>query len=619
MPARNRCSEISRSEIVGPPRRSGSALVITLLGCLVVLTLGLGVLITNRIERERATTGLDVYQASLNAQAGIDMGFYRIDHDPAWRVKAAAGTWDVPLAIGSGTYRFTMTDPVDGDVADSIYDPVVITATGVAGSARQILRVRLDVDRPGFECLHSSIHANGNIELNGVAAVSDHWFTAHGNIVADADGSIISEVHADVAANGNVEAKGGSTFHGATTLGLNWPLSTPDPNNVFNYYLAHGTYININDLPMWGDNLLDNPSMEGPPPDPPTTGWTAYGNAIVAPEGNKKKDGTYSLRVSNRLSPQDGAGQDITADLASGLTYEAVIYAGSVNDDKIDARLVIEWESATEGLQTWTSSWKELPVGKFVDLRSADTSGQPDSFTPTWTGSLLWARLRVVTATSLDDLRLDAASLIELTPYPTIRTIHRQVLSPDHNPFGVGQTNAEGIYVIDCQGGLVSIQRSRIVGTLVVLNPHSAGTFIWSVVNWAPAVSNYPAILSNGIVNFWLANDLASELEEGPANVNYNPFGASFNAGWDTDKDDTYGSLMRGIVYSTDDIKLKYRPVLEGVLVSDASVVSESTDLLGQTEFDVTYLSHYAKEAPPGFSLPPVIRIAPGSFNRVVP
>ncbi len=168
------------------------------------------------------------------------------------------------------------------------------------------------------------------------------------------------------------------------------------------------------------------------------------------------------------------------------------------------------------------------------------------------------------------------------------------------------------------RGAFSASSASRIVGTLVVLNPHNEGTFIWSVVHWSPAVSNYPAILSDGIINFWLGNEAETHLREGPANVNYNPIGATFNGGYDLDRDDTYGSLMRGIVYSSDMIRLKYRPVLEGVLITDGDLYSESTDLLGQTTFKVTYLSHFLNDAPPGFGIAPIYRIAPGSFKRVV-
>ncbi len=123
-------SDVRRPASVRSSWRRGSALLFTLLGCLVVATLGVGTLLAVRIERQAATAAMDGYQAALFAQAGIDMAFYRIDHDPDWRAKAAAGAWSGPQALGTGSYTITMADPVDGDLADSEFDPVVITVRG---------------------------------------------------------------------------------------------------------------------------------------------------------------------------------------------------------------------------------------------------------------------------------------------------------------------------------------------------------------------------------------------------------------------------------------------------------------------------------------------------------
>jgi hypothetical protein len=550
------------------------------------------------------------------------MALHRIARDSAWRPHGAAGLWEDDLDIGSGFYSLVMSDPEDGDVdgpqtsSDYLYDPVLIVATGKSGPAVQELRLRVDFSRIGVEALRSSMHAVGSIEFKGVAAYSDHLFTAEANIVADDDGDIISQVQADVAASGSVQPKGDSVFLGATDVEVDFPLTMPNPVSVYDYYLANGTVININDIPMWDGQLLDNPSMEGPPPDPPTTAWEPYGNCTLAPYDKKTEDGDYSLRTMGRQAVTDGPSQDISDKLASGVTFYALVCAGFISGSKSKGRLVIEWESTGEGLQTWTSAWVDLEAGKFKELETADEPDQPDSFTPVWTGQLISARIRVETQSSLNDVMIDAAILQEVHPYPSIiRAIHRTVLGPNHNPFGSGQTNPEGIYVIDCEGDWVlSIQRARIMGTLVVLNPKS-GTYVWSVVNWAPAVSNYPALLSNGGVNFWLGNKAERELDEAYDNVNYNPSGAPFQANWDEDKQDVYPALMRGIVYSYVGIGLKYHPVLEGVLLTHGEIVSESTDLLGQTVFDVTYLSHFYREAPPGFRAPPVLRLAPGSFR----
>jgi hypothetical protein len=611
-----------RNHRLRPRHRRGTVLIIVVGAALIVALLAMAGMTSARIQRRRAQNRDHIHSARLYTQAGLDMALHRIGTDPNWRPHGAGGEWETDLDIGDGFYSLTMSDPEDDDVdgpqtsSDYLYDPVLIVATGKSGPAAQELRLRVDFGRIGVEALRSSMHAQGSIEFKGVAAHSDHLFTAGGNIVADDDGNIISEVFTDVAANGSVQPKGDSVFHGATNVAVNFPLTMPDPVAVYDYYLANGTVIDIHDIPLWDDQLLDNPSMEGPPPDPPTTGWEPYGNCTLEAYSSKKKDGNYSLQATGRLAATDGPSQDITNKLASDVTFYVLVNAGFVSGSKSKGRLVIEYESTGEGLQTWTSVWRDLEQGKFVTLESADQPLQPDSFTPVWTGQLIAARIRVETQDSLQDVMIDAAVLQEWHPYPSIiRAIHRTVLGPNHNPFGSGETNPEGIYVIDCEGDWVlSIQRARIMGTLVILNP-KAGTFVWSVVNWSPAVSNFPALLSNGGVNFWLANHTEYQLDEAHDNVNYNPSGAPYQALSDADKLDVYPALMRGIVYSPIGIALKYRPTLEGVLITHGNIVSESTDLLGQTVFDVTYLSHYYREAPPGFRAPPVLRLAPGSFR----
>ena len=77
------------------------------------------------------------------------------------------------------------------------------------------------------------------------------------------------------------------------------------------------------------------------------------------------------------------------------------------------------------------------------------------------------------------------------------RIMSDAVLSPASNPFGA-ETNANGIYVVDCQGYDLRIENMRISGTLVILN-----SGLWSevsgAVHWKPAQANLPALLANGL------------------------------------------------------------------------------------------------------------------------
>jgi hypothetical protein len=56
-------------------------------------------------------------------------------------------------------------------------------------------------------------------------------------------------------------------------------------------------------------------------------------------------------------------------------------------------------------------------------------------------------------------------------------------------------TNAQGIYWIDCAGNKLVIERSRIVGTLLVTNPGAGSCINNGPINWTPAVAGYPALL----------------------------------------------------------------------------------------------------------------------------
>ena len=357
--------------------RHGSAYLIVLSTAIIVSLLSLAGIMTVQVHRRRTENADHIQQARLFAQAGLELAMQHLEDDPAWRQKAAQGQWETDTAIGDGFVGIAFSDPEDGDVYgplssnDYQYHPVVLTATGKCGPSVQQVRLRMDFSRIGVQALRSSMHTAGNISLKGVAAHSDHVFTAEGNIVAEDDGSIVSQVHTDVAANGSVEAKGSSQFLGATDLAVEWPLTMPDPNTVFDYYLANGTHININDIPLWGGQLLVNPSMEGPLPNLPTTGWQAYGDCLWCAYLIKKKDGLCSLAATGRQTVNAGPSQDITNKLASGVPYHVLVNAGFVSGTSSNGRLVVEYVSSVEGVKTWASGWVLLEAGKFKVLQSA--------------------------------------------------------------------------------------------------------------------------------------------------------------------------------------------------------------------------------------------------------
>lgn len=187
--------------------------------------------------------------------------------------------------------------------------------------------------------------------------------------------------------------------------------------------------------------------------------------------------------------------------------------------------------------------------------------------------------------------------------------IEETLLSPGVNPYGAGQTNAEGIYVIDCQGSDITIQSCRIVGTLVLLNA-GAGSEVTGQLNWEPAVANYPSLLVQGSLT---ASFSAWEvLNEGQWSVNFNPLHTPYEGQGDSDKDDIFPTILKGLVYVSGDLSVDVNPVFSGSVVA-GGVLSAS----GQMTFN--YQLTFSANPPPGFTTPSGdMEILAGSWAQVV-
>ncbi len=183
--------------------------------------------------------------------------------------------------------------------------------------------------------------------------------------------------------------------------------------------------------------------------------------------------------------------------------------------------------------------------------------------------------------------------------------ISRTLLSPTNNPFGA--TNAEGIYYIDCAGASVYLNRVRIVGTLVLVNPGGAST-IDNSIHWEPAVANYPSLLVDGNMNFDMWPDALSESSVG---INLNPAGTPYNGTTDNDTSDSYPSVIKGLVYISGDVKSTYELTIDGVMV--VGVSTNIGDMI-----NLTYQSTFLDEPPPGFTDVARMVVSPGSWRRVV-
>ncbi|MEK7731055.1 MAG: hypothetical protein AAB363_04285 [Planctomycetota bacterium] len=208
-------------------------------------------------------------------------------------------------------------------------------------------------------------------------------------------------------------------------------------------------------------------------------------------------------------------------------------------------------------------------------------------------------------ATVFDSYNGTAIPITSILSSKGVKTIDKKIFSPNSNPYGMVK-DASGIYVIDCLGANLLIRNSRIVGTLVILNP---GTLtIDQAMNWEPAIANYPSLLVSGGVVLAISN---SDLSETSSNVNYNPSHTPYAGGYDTDTTDTYPSIMKGLIYASGDVTTKNYVTIDGVLVIGNTLTTQNT-------LSLTYQSTFYDNPPPGFGGAPEMVISPGTWKQLV-
>jgi hypothetical protein len=197
------------------------------------------------------------------------------------------------------------------------------------------------------------------------------------------------------------------------------------------------------------------------------------------------------------------------------------------------------------------------------------------------------------------------------------RLIYRKVLGPGVNTLYTGApTNEQGLYWINCSGNRLVIERSRIVGTLLVMNPGPNSCVAGGPISWTPAVPGYPALLvdaANAVeADFAIqaTNRVLSETENG---VNYNTSGAPHDEfGQDLDTNDIYRSSIRGLIAIRDDLTYANRVLIRGQILAGDDIANSSGVL--EVEFQADSLL----SPPPGFLAPYVYVRRPASGRKVV-
>ncbi len=561
-------------------KRRGSTYIIVVGTALIVSVLSLSALTIQRIQRRSFTATADIEQARLFAQGAIRIGMLRIENDPDWRYNFTNGAWET-----TEEYTLEGFDPSDGDLADATEDPLVLVGTGKSGNAVQKMQVSLAPENRALNCLEVAMQAGNEIVLR--SAYMPYWSIISSNGSVYEEG--FSAIYCDVEAVGSID---GNEFYGGVTSGIE-PREMP-PENVFDYYKTQGTWIDITTIPQAGsENLLHNGEIESG-----TIGWFPYfGWCQLGQTTQQAHTGEASMAVTQRLDVWAGPGQNVTGMLVNGGTYSSSVWLKQYpyNSPMIGFLWV---ETTMEAKWVEMTPWGSWPAG---DLWQHLTGVR----TVSWAGTLIRAEWYALSGYHTYDYYMDDAELREVGL--SGRVISRQLISPASNPFG-NETNPEGIYVIDCKGQDLHIERSRIVGTLVLLNPGEKSSIRAAAVNWQPAAANFPALLVDGDFAIEATN---TGLSEFATRTNFNPPGTSYEGlGEDLDLFDIYPSLIQGVVYVSGHLRFANSPSVYGVVVANSVEVANRLDLI----HNPSYLSN----PPPGFSGPEEIKIVLESATKVV-
>lgn len=197
-----------------------------------------------------------------------------------------------------------------------------------------------------------------------------------------------------------------------------------------------------------------------------------------------------------------------------------------------------------------------------------------------------------------------------LTAGSGFRMIENEAISPELNPYNTG-LSAEGIYVIDCQNQVIRIQNSRLKCTLVLLNVGD-GSGVESAVNWSPGVDHYPALIVEG--DFEIDHS-RTPLSEADLSHNFNPTGFPYAGATDSTQDDTYPSVIRGLIH-----------ISGGMALPTSSSISEIEGVLLMGDFEddnclgdlfLQGRETYALDPPPGFRKGSQMEIIPGTWRAM--
>jgi hypothetical protein len=526
-------------------RRKGGIYVVVLGTSMIVAVLGLAALVGQRLQNRMLTASADMRQAQLNAHAAVELALLTTRENNNWRSQLDVDSHLFKNKnIGPGSLcSLKVTDALADPATAAADRPFTLLGIGshgpTAGSAprtaaAQRVEATVDPHRSPHDCLKQA----------GSAPSAAAWWQA-----------------------------------------------------IFDYYAGpptsangSGTQIAIGSLPDRTPNFGRNPSL-----DDGQTYWT--GNIPDGIAGCRDADGTDVVPFAGHTAcflvqrndwRECGANRLNVAFLKPDTSYDVSLninpaFILPIQVTKFRISLIAEFADGSTALSpnkivqtlrgdlilsNWTNppisgtlrtpNWSQHPIAVYLVVNSDDPSGSHNNF-------------------YIDNLDFYESGA---------RFIYQTALGPGVNPYGTQATNQKGLYWIDCQSATkLVIERSRIFGTLLVLNPGPGSRIAYGPLNWSPAMPGYPTLLVNG--DFTIQGTLATDprLRELDNAVNYNPAGAphrdfgtdNWTDGVAASEVNDYETQIRGLVGISGNLTYQYSPLMRAKVVVGGTVTGTPT------------------------------------------
>jgi hypothetical protein len=333
--------------------RAGSVYLYVLASSLLVTILGLGSLAAVRLQMRATRLARDSAAARACAVSAIELGLLQVKQNSAWRTTWSNGTWLDNKELGAGHFTLQGTDPVDGVLSDSAYEPLVLTGIGTCGSARHKAQVVLTPIIKPLAALNTGLCASGLLKTN-----SGQRLTAVGVLVAtngqlDNDGTI----------DGNAEAQ-----------------SLADPGTVTGTRTVPGTVRPMPDAGVFTDYTSKATSV----PNAATIQNVVFGPGCN-PLGTTDPNGFYVIHTSGHdLTIRNSRiyGTLIIRAAGHNVTVDDAIFMQNYRPDApvlmVEGNLIIKPSSVTGSLSESACNTNFNPIG--APYNGATDSDKSDQY-----------------------------------------------------------------------------------------------------------------------------------------------------------------------------------------------------------------------------------------------